>query len=313
MTHSANPFRNPQGQPLIYGHRGARGLMPENTMAGFAWLRASGVPGVEMDVQISADGVPIIIHDPLVPAQIARDTHGNWSHEPGARIHGLTAQEIRSFDLGRLNPAHPYGARYPDQQPVDGQRAPLLADFLVWAAHDPTFFVNIEVKSFPDTPDLCPAPEIAIVAILDVIARHGGKNPLVISSFDWRVLAALHAKAPQIARGYLSYAQPGPDCTIYPGSPWMDGLSSDSFGGSLPRLIAAQGGVCWCPHFTDLTSDALSEAHASGLAVNVWTVNHPADLARMAAMGVDGIITDYPDRAMTRQHPETPRHSRSQQ
>lgn len=294
-----NPFRRKSGdKPLIYGHRGARGVLPENTMAGFDWLRANNVPGVEMDVQISADGVPVVIHDPLVPAQIARDAHGVWLAEPGPRIHGLSAQAIRDYDLGRLNPAHPYAARYPDQQPADGQRAPLLAEFMDWARQDPAMVLNIEVKSFPDQPDLCPPPDAAVAAILDVIARHGGANPLVVSSFDWRILTALRHQAPDIARGYLSFGQPGADCTIYSGSPWMAGLSLDDAGGSLPQLIAAQGGTCWCPHYTDLSADALASAHAAGLAVNVWTVNDPDALAAMAQMGVDGIITDYPQRAM---------------
>lgn len=298
MNRPANPFRSPAGQPLIYGHRGARGLLPENTMAGFQWLRETGVPGVELDVQISADGLPVIIHDPLVPAQIARDPAGAWLAEPGPRIHALTANDIRSYDLGRLNPAHPYAARYPDQRPIDGQRAPLLSEFLDWARLDPGFAINIEVKSFPDAPDLCATPDLAVGRILDVLARHGGGNPLVVSSFDWHVLDALRAQAPQIARGYLSFAQPGADCTIHPGSAWMAGLSLDDFGGSLPHLVAAQGGLCWCPHYTDLTADALAQAHDAGLAVNVWTVNTPGDIAEMKALGVDGLITDYPTRAV---------------
>ncbi len=291
-------FRSPPGQPRIYGHRGARGVWPENTMAGFAYLRDLGIGGVEIDVQLSADGVPVVIHDPRIPMQIARDARGAWLDAPGPRIMELTTAELMRFDMGRLNPAHPYGARFPEQQPVDGARIPRLSEFLDWAAQDPQMVLNIEIKSFAPRADLSAPPHALAEAVAHALSHQRSPNPCLVSSFDWRVLSALRDLAPQIARGYLSHAEPGDDCTIYAGSPWMDGLDLADHGQSLPRLIAAQGAQAWCPWFGDLTSDDLEAAHALGIAVNVWTVNETRDIAAMRAMGVDGVITDYPARCL---------------
>ncbi|PZX45890.1 glycerophosphoryl diester phosphodiesterase [Roseinatronobacter thiooxidans] len=289
-----NIFRRPAGQPLVYGHRGARGVLPENTQAGFDYLRAIGAHGVEIDVQVTADGVPVVIHDPLIPMQLARTVAGAWLDAPGPKISDLTVAELRAYDVGRLNPAHPYGARYPQQRPADGARVPVLAEFLDWAAQDSALYINIEIKSFADRDDLGAAPDVLVRAVLDALGHHGVAKTCLISSFDWRVLSALRKIAPDIARGYLSYEQAGEDCTIFDGAPWMDGLRLADYAGSLPRLIAAQGAHCWCPYFQDLTPQRLAEAHDLGLAVNVWTVNAQPDMVALIKMGVDGVITDYP-------------------
>jgi glycerophosphoryl diester phosphodiesterase len=293
-----NPYQRPKGQPLIYGHRGARGVLPENTMPGFDYLRTHRVPGVEMDVQVTADGQAVIIHDPLIPAQIARDGSGAWLAAPGPKVCDLTLEQVQAYDLGRLNPAHPYSGRYPDQQPADGARAPTLAEFLDWAKADPDLVVNIEIKSFANRADLGPAPEVLAQAVIAALAANPLAGLCVISSFDWRVLGAVARLAPQIARGYLTLSRPDAEANIYDGSDWMDGLRLADHGGSLPHLIAAQGGVCWCPYFRDITQQDVRLAQSLGLAVNVWTVNQEQDLHSVIALGVDGVISDYPLLAM---------------
>ncbi|TQM91671.1 glycerophosphodiester phosphodiesterase family protein [Roseinatronobacter monicus] len=293
-----NPYLRPNGAPHVYGHRGARGVLPENTMAGFDYLRAIGVRGVEVDVQNTADGVPVVIHDPHVPMQLARDPDGNWLPAPGPKIVDLSVDELLAYDIGRLHPDHAYGARYPDQRPIDGVRVPLLSEFLDWAAQDPALLINIEVKSFAHRDDLGDPPDVLAKTVLTAIRQHGVDARCLISSFDWRVLSSLRDLAPNIARGYLSHEQPGDDCMVFDGSPYMDGLRLSDHADSLPRLLAAQGALCWCVHFRDLTPERLREAHDLGLAVNVWTVNESADMQAMADMGVDGVITDYPERML---------------
>ncbi len=293
-----NSYLRPNGAPHVYGHRGARGVLPENTMAGFDYLRAIGVRGVEVDVQNTADGVLVVIHDPHVPMQLARDPDGNWLPAPGPKIVDLSVVELLAYDIGRLHPDHAYGARYPDQRPIDGVRVPLLSEFLDWAAQDPELLINIEVKSFAHRDDLGDPPDVLAKAVLTSIRQHGVDARCLISSFDWRVLSSLRGLAPNIARGYLSYEQPGDDCMVFDGSPYMDGLRVSDHADSLPRLLATQGALCWCVHFRDLTPERLREAHDLGLAVNVWTVNESADMQAMADMGVDGVITDYPERML---------------
>ncbi len=293
-----NTFRQPEGRPLVYGHRGARGVLPENTQEGFSYLRSIGVAAVEIDVQNTADGVSVVIHDPLMPMQLARDGAGNWLSAPGPKIIEMSVEELRAYDVGRLRPDHAYGARYPDQRALDGARVPLLSEFLEWAAEDRALYINIEIKSFAHRNDLGDPPRVLAKTVLDALSHQRIEQPCVISSFDWRVLGAVREFAPEIARGYLSYEEPGEECTIYDGSPWMDGLRLSDHTGSLPRLIAAQGAQCWCPHFRDLTPERLAQAHDLGLAVNVWTVNEIADMVAMTEMGVDGVITDYPERML---------------
>ena len=122
----------------------------------------------------------------------------------------------------------------------------------------------------------------------------------LISSFDWRVLTALRQQAPQICRGYLScvgHGERAHEANIVNGSDWLDGMHLGDYGDSLPRIVAANGGVVWAPHYEELTAGDLALAHELGLIVNVWTVNEEADMRRLFDMGVDGLITDYPARA----------------
>lgn len=294
----ANPFRRPMGAAFVYGHRGARGALPENTIASFRYLRETGAQGLEIDMQNAAGQVPVVVHDPLVPMQLARDPNGNWLPAPGPKVHGLSLAELQAYDVGRLNPDHAYGTRYPEQKPLDGARIPSLDEVLEWAQGEHGLILNIEVKSYATRADLGDPPDVLVETLLQALDRYKLDGPVLISSFDWRVLSLLREQAPELARGYLTYEQPDENLSIQEGSLWMAGLSLAEFDGSLPRLIAAQGAKCWCAYLRDLTEDRLKEAQAMGLAVNVWTVNDSEDIARMAAMGVDGIITDYPARAM---------------
>ena len=289
-----NPFRRPAGRPVVYGHRGARGVLPENTMAGFAYLRQIGATGVELDIQNASGHIPVILHDPLIPAQLAREPSGQWLTEAGPTVQSLTAGELRRYDVGRLNPDHPYGKRFPNQRPVDGARIPLLDEFLDWAKSDAAMIVNIEIKSHAHRADLGDPPQALVDTLLKSLDRHPLSAPCVVSSFDWRVLSALRATAPRMPRAYLSYEKPGPDNNVFDGSPYMGGLSLADHGGSLLRLIAAQGGHCWNAYRGDVTQKRVAEAHDLGLAVNVWTVNNRAEMQAMIELGVDGVITDYP-------------------
>lgn len=291
-----NFLRRQAGQPQIYGHRGARGVLPENTMAGFDYLHEIGVTAVELDVQNAKGRVPVILHDPLLPMAHTRDAQGNWLPAPGPKVIDLSVDALRLYDIGRLNGATDYASRYPQQRPLDGARIPTLAEFLDWAQADAGLLINIEIKSHAHQPDLGDPPEFLAEDVAQLVQQFGLSARVVISSFDWRVLSALRRLAPDIARAYLSFEQQGQETNIVDGGALMDGLDRADFGGSLPALIAAQGAKAWCPYFRDLTPARLAEAHALDLAVNAWTVNNDDDIRSMIAMGVDGIITDYPAR-----------------
>lgn len=293
-----NPFRRPHGAPIVYGHRGARGVLPENTLASFRYLRKTGAQGLEIDVQNAAGQVPVVVHDPFVPMQLARGPDGQWLRAAGPKIRDLTLAQLQEYDVGRLNPVHAYGKPYPDQQARDGERMPSLDQVFDWAAGESGLILNIEIKSYATRDDLSDPPAVLIKALLQALARHRLPGEVLVSSFDWRVLEEVQRQATDLACGYLTYEQPGDHLTVYEGSPWMAGRSLSNHSDSLPELIAAQGGQCWCAYHRDLTEARIRRAQDLGLAVNAWTVNAPNDIARMIALGVDGIITDYPARVI---------------
>ena len=284
----------------LQGHRGARGLWPENTLAGFARARALGVSALELDCAVTRDGVVVISHDPQPNPDHTRDAQGRFLNAPGPPICTLSYAQLQQYDVGRLRPGSAYAARFPRQQPVDGERIPRLADLFAMIADDGDrrLRFNIEAKLFPLQPELTVAPESFVEALLSDVQQAGLETRVTIQCFDWRVLKLVQRRAPGLSTAALTDQQ-GDDDTVYAGrrepSPWLAGLNLKNFGGSLPRLVQASGAEVWSPHYPDLTAAAVVEAHALALTVIPWTVNEPADMERILAMGVDGMISDRPD------------------
>lgn len=285
----------------LQGHRGARGLMPENTLAGFAHALSLGVTTLEMDVGISKDGHVIISHDTRLNPALTRDRNGKWLEAPGPAINSLTLEELGAYDVGRLNPGSDYAGRFPEQRAIDGTRIPTLTEVLVLVPRSPDkqVHLNIETKLNPLEPQLTRSPEAFARAIVEAIRGAGAGNRVNVQSFDWRTLEHVQTLAPEIKTSYLTVQQKWLDNVAAgrPGvSPWTAGMDVDDFGGSIPRLIKHAGGDIWSPFFRDLDRAQLEEAKALGLRVIVWTVNDVQDMHDLIALGVDGIITDYPDR-----------------
>jgi len=134
---------------------------------------------------------------------------------------------------------------------------------------------NIETKLVPDAPDETLPPEPFARALIAEVRKAGVAARTTIQSFDFRTLAVVQAEAPEIRTAYLTSRQKGE---------------------AIPRLIREAGGAVWSPNFRDLDEKSLAAARALGLRVIPWTVNEPADIARVLAMKVDGLISDYPDR-----------------
>jgi len=285
----------PAAQALdLQGHRGARGLAPENTLAGFETALDVGVTTLELDIGISADGVPVISHDPRLNPAITRDASGRFLDDTGPAVHRLTLAELRRYDVGRLKSGTRYAANFGAQKAVDGQRVPTLAELFAFVTQrgDTRTLFNIEIKLSPTTDDITPAPTAFVEAALAVIREHGMAHRVTLQSFDWRTLRVAQQLAPTIPTAYLSAQRPRFD-TISDGR-WTDGFTLAAHG-SVPKMVKAAGGRIWTPNFADLDAARLREAHALGLAVKVWTVNEPADIERMLDLGVDGIISDRPD------------------
>jgi glycerophosphoryl diester phosphodiesterase len=293
---------NPSARAFdLQGHRGARGLVPENTLPAFAAALSIGVTTLELDLAMTKDGILVVHHDEWLNPDITRGPDGTFLGARGPAIHSLTLDEVKRYDVGRIKPGTAYAARFPAQRPIDGTRIPTLEELfaLVRQAGADHIRFNIETKITPTSGADVPSPEIFAAATARAIIEAGLAKRANVQSFDWRILVVLRRIAPEIERVCLTDEQPGDD-TVERGkpgpSPWTAGLDVDDFGGSTPRLVAAADGAAWSPNFADLTPDKVREAKALGMKVIPWTVNERADMERIIDMGVDGIISDYPDR-----------------
>ena len=285
----------------LQGHRGARGLAPENTLAAFARALMLGVTTLELDTGVTRDGAVVVSHDSSLNPDLTRDAAGRWLDGPAPSLFSLTLAELRRYDVGRLRPGTPYAARFAEQEAADGQRIPTLTEVFALArrADNRAVRFNVETKLEPRHPELTPAPERFAEAVIAVVRSQGMAARTTLQSFDWRTLRHARRMAPEIPTVCLTTQQAGDDNVEAgrPGaSPWLAGLDVDDFGGSVPRAAHAVGCAVWSPNARDLTPPALAQAHAEGLKVIVWTVNEEPEMDALIEAGVDGIISDYPDR-----------------
>ena len=283
----------------LQGHRGARGLEPENTLPAFEKALAVGVTTLELDVGVTADGVVVVGHDPALSANITRDATGQWLAVPaggkGPLVKSLTLAQLQSYDVGRIKPDTPYARQFPDQTPRDGTRMPTLAALFerVNALKADTVRFNIETKINPQQPGDTVPPEAFVQALLQAINAANMASRVTIQSFDWRTLQLSQKLAPAIPTVYLSFQTATVD-TLKDGV-WTAGFQLTEHGNSVARMVKAAGGAVWSPNGGALTHDLLKEAQTLGLKVIPWTVNSASDMQRFMDWGVDGLITDYPD------------------
>jgi glycerophosphoryl diester phosphodiesterase len=289
------------GNPYIIGHRGAAGLLPENTVAAFRRACELGVDGVELDVLVSADGELVVHHDYRLKPEIARTPDGTWvSSSTSPAIKDLTLAQLKAYDVGRLQPKTSYAARYPEQTPVEGERIPTLKQViqLFKTACAASTRLLIEIKTSPEDPALTSPPEAVVDKVAALVRAEGITERVLVISFDWRSLVHIQKTAPGVATAYLTMVGGGLN-NLKPGqlgtSPWTAGIDVDDFSGSAPKAVKAAGGRIWSPYFKNLTAESLAEARQLGLAVYVWTVDQPEDMNRMIKMKVDGITTNRPD------------------
>ena len=274
----------------IIGHRGARGLFPENTLEGFAATLALRVDTLELDVTLTVDGVVVVTHDPALNPNLTRDANGAWLERPTPLLRSLRAADLSAYDVGRLRPGSAYSALYPHQSPRDGARIPTLEAVL---RLDRSAQFVIELKTFPGTPGrTASGPELADAVLATADAANATPR-ITVEGFDWRGPRHLRRVRPDVRLAWLTRAE-----TVRDAATWWDGPVPADFENSVPRAVAAEGGPVWAPDHNDLTDAVVDEAHALGLQVIPWTVNDPADMRRLIRWGVDGLVTDRPDWAL---------------
>ena len=296
---------------LNFAHRGGAGLYPENTLAAFRDAVARGCDGGELDVQLSKDGEVVVFHDYKLKPEICR-LDGKWIEKPTPRIKDLTLVELKTYDVGRHDPASDYAKARPHMMPVDGETIPTLAEVLaVTAQAKKPFTLQVEFKTSFFDRDVSSDPVTLAEATVAVLRKANYLDRTIFVGFDWSGL--IHAKkiAPATPCWFttmeLDFLRSPPKEGERPQvqalrhwndtgtSPWAAGFDPSKYGGSIQRAIKAAGGDGWFPYFPDATSEAVAEAKSLGLKVGAWTVNEPADMRRLIDLKLDGLCTDRPD------------------
>ena len=293
-----NPFLTKPNYIRIYGHRGARGDIVENSISGFKYTFDLGIKAVEFDVVISKDNIPIIFHDYRLNPDLVKDASGNWITDKTMKLVELTYDEISKYNIESIKPETKYAKRFKNQKPAKDERIPKLTDFFKLVTEDKynDVFLNLEIKSTPTQENVTPDPEKMVSLILKDIKEFNLEDRTLITSYDFRILYALKKQNPNILRGFITLQQ-GLSITkknIYENSPWMvkNYPMEELF--LLPNIIKSLEGHVWSAFYRDVTKQNVELAHKHGLATCVWTVNREQDIIRMIEYGVDGIITDYP-------------------
>lgn len=280
----------------VQGHRGARGLEPENTLVGFDAALRLGVSTLELDVGTTRDGAVVVTHDPFIRTDLCLAPGGEVIE--GARgplLIDSTLEQVQSFDCGTLNP-DPGRFPTPPRERRPGERIPTLGEVFDLArqrSHDSVRF-NVEIKAAPGSGQTRPLEDF-VARVIDVVRKYDAVERTTIQSFDWRALELAKRREPRIElAALLADDTTGPEwnagLVAAPGEPlaeWVGRLRVpiDDFSPDYRLLLAD-------PEAAERT---IASFHRAGVRVIPWTVNDTKVMARLIDLGVDGIITDRPD------------------
>jgi glycerophosphoryl diester phosphodiesterase len=264
----------------LQGHRGARGLLPENTLPAFGLALEIGVRTLELDVGISADHRLVVSHDSVMSRDICSHADGT-KVTAEIRLFDLPYEEIALFDCGARG-----NSKFPDQKQM-GVRKPLLEEVIRFEkdhsaalGRAPAFW-NIETKSTPAGDGrLHPGPESFASLLYAVLRPNGILDRTVVQSFDVRTLQVLRAMDPSLRLALLVEAEQAEQLD--------ENLKLLGF---VPEVYS--------PDHKVLTQGLVGRIKAAGMKTIPWTVNEPARMVELLQMGVDGFITDYPDRGVS--------------
>jgi glycerophosphoryl diester phosphodiesterase len=250
----------------IHGHRGCRGLRPENTLPAFEHALKLGVDVLELDMAVTRDNRILVSHDPHISPKICR----NWDGTPLARevaIHTLTLEQAQKFDCGAIQ-----NADFPKQVPVPHTPPPTLEQVFELARAYPNVQFNIETKIFAKEPKLTPSPREFARLVVEAVRKHELEQRVIVQSFDPRILREVRKIAPKIRLAVLS----------------EDGVG-------YIELAQKMGAEIVSPRYTKLTAADVRRAHDLKMQVVPWTANDEASWKSLVDMGVDAIITDDPE------------------
>lgn len=255
---------------LVHGHRGCRGTRPENTLAAFKEALRVGADVLELDLAVTKDDVLVVSHDPRLEPGLCLGPGGEKLEAPVV-IRTLTLAEVKQYDCGSLkNP------RFPRQVPQPGERVPTLAEVFELAAKTQgaeKVQFNVETKIFPAYPEVTPPPAEFAALLLKAAAQAKVTDRLIVQSFDYRTLEAVKGLDERVRTAQLT----------------SDNLVNAA-------ALAADGDLDFLsPDYQWVTKAQVEELHGMKVEVAPWTVNDEAGWQKMADLGVDAVITDYPE------------------
>ena len=302
--------------PLNIAHRGGADLWPENTLQAFSRAIEMGVDGLELDIQLTKDGVLVVHHDATLKPE-ATWLNGMFLETPTPRIDALTVAALQDYDVGALQADSPYGRRRKGRANMEGVKIPTLweVETLIADTAPPGFRLYTELKT--DMGAHADQAHRLADAYLQALEVSPLADQHCVVSFDWRALNRVRAARPDMAHAYttLEFAATDPahesaahDTGLAQairqasanGAPWFDGfdwrdMDGDSHGAKMLAAIEASGGKGWFAYWHDIDEARMAQAKTGDLAVSAWTVNEADAMAQLGALGVAALITDRPD------------------
>lgn len=261
----------------IQGHRGCRGLMPENTIPAFIKALEIGVNTLELDVVISKDGKVVVSHEPYISSTICLDGEGNQiANEKQANIYEMTYEEVAVYDCGsKFHPKFPEQEKLKVSKPLLSEVIDTIEKYLVEHNLSQVKY-NIELKSTPKGDDIYhPQPDEFSKIVIDLLKEKGMVERVIIQSFDERILESFHKMAAEFELAFLV-------------------ANIASIKKNLEKLSFQP--TYYSPHFKLVNKKTVLQAKEMNVGLVVWTVNKEKDIKKMIELGVDAIISDYPDR-----------------
>jgi glycerophosphoryl diester phosphodiesterase len=299
---------NAQQKMDVQGHRGGMALMPENTIAAMINGVKLGVKTLELDVVISADGKVVVSHDAYMSSDFMRKPDGSdisKEEERGMSLYKMTYDSIRRFDAGTK--PHP---RFPGQVKMKAYR-PLLSDLIdsveayVETNKLKPVYYNIETKISPAGDGIYnPTPDVFVKAMMEVINKKAISKRVTIQSFDVRTLQILHKTEPKLTLSLLAFGKSDALAKLK-----TQGLSAEdekklkqsplfNGAGGLEEDLKKLGFVpnIYSPYYTTVDAEMVKKVHAKKMLILPWTVDEEKDMTALGQLGVDGIITNSPDK-----------------